>query len=114
MPGWKARLGAAAERDYLNILDWTRERFGVRQARAYRGVPDAAIRELRNGPDPPGSRRRGEIAAGLWSLHVARHGRRGRHILLYRATGDGVIEVIRILHDGMEIARHLPPGEGET
>jgi toxin ParE1/3/4 len=33
-----------------------------------------------------------------------------RHFLLYRRREDGVIEVARILHDGRDLARHLPEG----
>ena len=33
-----------------------------------------------------------------------------RHFLLYCRRSDGVIEVARILHDGRDLARHLPEG----
>ena len=61
-----------------------------------------------------GSRTRDEILPGLRALHVARHGRRGRHIILYRAGPEREIEIMRILHDGMELRRHLPTGESNT
>jgi toxin ParE1/3/4 len=66
-----------------------------------------AIRELANGPDVAGSRARVEISSGLRTLHVARHGRRGRHFLLYRVVGQQAIEVGRIPHDAMELRRHV-------
>ena len=34
--------------------------------------------------------------------------RQPRHFLLYRIRGDGQVEIGRILHDGMELKRHLP------
>jgi hypothetical protein len=40
-----------------------------------------AIAELANGPDIAGSEVRNDIMAGLRTLHIARHGRRGRHFL---------------------------------
>ncbi len=49
---------------------------------------------------------------GLRSLHVARRGRRGRHFIMYRASADDTIEVVRILHDGMDLAAHVPPHAG--
>jgi toxin ParE1/3/4 len=52
---------------------------------------------------------REEIRPNIRTLHVARHGRRGRHFIMYRAALDHVIEVVRILHDAMDLARHLPP-----
>jgi toxin ParE1/3/4 len=108
---WRARLSAAAERDFASILEWTNERFGARQARLYRDALEEGIRALRNGPDVRGARRRDDIVAGAWSLHVARTRRRGRHLLLYRVTGEDTIEIVRILHDSMDIARHLPKQE---
>jgi toxin ParE1/3/4 len=51
---------------------------------------------------------RDDIVPGLRVLHVGRSGRRGRHFLIYRAAGDREIEIIRILHDSMDLRRHLP------
>ena len=103
---WRVRLGALAEIDFASILKWTTENFGPRQAAIYRDTLLKAIGELANGPDVPGSRARDEIMSGVRTLHVARHGRRGRHLLVYRAIG-------RTLHDQMDLQRHLPfpPGE---
>jgi toxin ParE1/3/4 len=67
-----------------------------------------AIGELANGPDVAGSKARDEIMPGLRTLHVARHGRRGRHFLLYRIVKGRIIEIGRILHDQMDLQRHLP------
>jgi toxin ParE1/3/4 len=39
-------------------------------------------------------------------------GRRGRHFIMYRAASGNVIEVVRILHDAMDLARHIPPELG--
>jgi toxin ParE1/3/4 len=111
---WRVRLGAVAEVDFANILKWTTENFGARQAAIYRDTLVQAISEIAKGPDVPGSRARNEIMPGLRTLHVARHGRRGRHFLLYRAVEVRIIEIGRILHDQMDLKRHLPlpPGEG--
>jgi toxin ParE1/3/4 len=110
---WRVRLGALAEIDFASILKWTTENFGPRQAAIYRDTLLKAIGELANGPDVPGSRARDEIMSGARTLHVARHGRRGRHLLVYRALEGQIIEIGRILHDQMDLQRHLPfpPGE---
>jgi toxin ParE1/3/4 len=105
---WRVRLGAVAELDFANILKWTTENFGVRQSRIYRDTLLRAIGELADGPEVAGSKLRDEIMPGLRTLHVARHGRRGRHFILYRAIEGRVIEIGRILHDQMELQRHLP------
>ncbi|MBX9845676.1 MAG: type II toxin-antitoxin system RelE/ParE family toxin [Xanthobacteraceae bacterium] len=99
---WRVRLGAAAELDFANVLKWTTETFGSRQARIYRDTLIQAIGELANGPDVLGSRARDEIMPGLRCLDVARRGLRGRHFLLYRAAEGQVIEIGRILHDQMD------------
>ena len=112
---WRVRLGAVAEVDFANILRWASEHFGARQAAIYRDTLLQAIGELANGPDLPGSKARNEIMRGLRTLRVARHGRRGRHFLIYRVVEGRIIEIGRILHDQMELLRHhlpLRPGEG--
>jgi toxin ParE1/3/4 len=105
---WRVRLGAAAELDFANILKWTTENFGALQSRAYRGTLVKAIAELSDGPDVAGSKARGEIMPGLRTLHVARRGRRGSHFLIYRAAPESTIEIVRILHDSMDLKRHVP------
>ncbi|HMA74240.1 MAG TPA: type II toxin-antitoxin system RelE/ParE family toxin [Xanthobacteraceae bacterium] len=110
---WRVRLGAAAELDFANILKWTTENFGAQQSRRYREALVEAIGELASGPDVAGSNARDEIMPGLRTLHVARRGRRGRHFLLYRIPRGKVIEIVRILHDRMDLRRHLPFGDDE-
>lgn len=34
--------------------------------------------------------------------------RRPRHFLLYRMRSDGDVEIARVLHDRMDLERHLP------
>ena len=113
-PGWRVRLGAAAEVDFANILKWTTENFGARQSRVYRDALIQAIGELAAGPDVAGSRARDEIMAALRTLHVARRGRRGSHFLMYRAAPNSTIEIVRILHDRMDLPRHVPPAPDES
>jgi len=104
---WRVRLGSAAERDFANILAFTADEFGERQARVYQTTLMRALTALHAGPNIPGSRARPEIQPGLRLLHVARKGRRGRHFILYREGPAETIEVLRILHDAMDFARHL-------
>lgn len=111
---WRVRLGAAAELDFANILKWTTENFGVRQSHVYRETLIRAIGELANGPDVAGSKARHEIVSGLRTLHVARHGRRGSHFLMYRVVPRSTIEIVRILHDRMDFQRHIPFARDES
>src|ERR1700745_3112883 len=101
-PKWGVRLGAVAEPDFANIINWTAENFGVRQARIYRDTLLSAIGELPKDPRVAGSNARDEIMPGVRTLHVARHGRRRRHLLVYRVREGHIVEIGRILHDQME------------
>ncbi len=111
---WILRLTGAAEVDFEAILLWTLEQFGDAQARAYADILSAAVQALIAGPEQPGIKARPEIGRDLYTLHVARYGRRGRHFVLFRAdagSADRQIEILRILHDSMDLARHVPGDE---
>jgi toxin ParE1/3/4 len=107
---WTVRLSAAAEKDFAEVVDWTVARFGAQQAEIYAGIVAAAIKELHAGPDVAGAKPRDEIGRGIFSLHVARRGKKARHVVIYRAAPDQArsIDVVRILHDAMDLPRHLP------
>lgn len=106
---WKVQLTAAAERDFREIIRWTEGRFGRDQARIYSATLRQALRALRAGPRTPGSRARSEIGDNHYTLHVAHGGRRARHLILLRISEQPpAVEVLRLLHDAMDIARHVP------
>jgi toxin ParE1/3/4 len=107
---WRVRLTAAAQADFRSIIHWTLEQFGERQAAVYKDTLAAALEALSDGPTAIGVEERPEIAKGLFTLHVARRGRRGRHLILFRIAAksrERTIEVLRLLHDSMDIDRHL-------
>ena len=109
-PGWRIRLTATAESDLRNILRWTARQFGHAQAHVYSETLTRAIQALTDGPHVDGSQQRDSIARGLMTLHVARNGRKGRHFVLYqvsKTTEAPTIEVLRLLHDSMDLARHV-------
>ena len=108
---WRVRLTERAERDLEEIAGWTAENFGRRQALQYSETIALALEALAAGPEVPGVRTRDELAPGVRSLHAARQGRRARHLVLFRVTDHGILEVLRVLHDSMELARHLPGAE---
>jgi toxin ParE1/3/4 len=106
-------LTVEADRDLASIIDWTMRTFGASQARRYNETIMRAAAVLANGPAVPGSRRREGVRPGIRTLHVARSGRAGRHLLVYRKAGDNLITVLRILHDAMDLAWHLPRDDAE-
>jgi toxin ParE1/3/4 len=108
MNGWTVRLADQAAQDVEDILDWTLEQFGPMQLEAYTEVITGALEALNEGPQLVDVRRRPELGDDVVTLHVARHGRKGRHQLVFRVDETAcLIEILRILHDSMDLARHL-------
>ncbi len=103
---WRAVLTGPARDDFIRILDESRTNFGTVQAGVYKALLTETIAKLRVGPDVPGSKELVGIPGGYRSLHVAR---RSRHLIVYRPSAADLIEVVRILHDRMDVGRHLPP-----
>jgi toxin ParE1/3/4 len=115
--GWTIRLTATAEAYFEEILHWTADQFGAEQARSYAETISAALNELAAGPAVVGAKRRDDILKGIFTLHVARKGRKGRHFVMFRVgrvPGHNVIEVLRLLHDAMDLQRHLPADDEST
>jgi toxin ParE1/3/4 len=111
---WTVRLSSAAEADYQQILRWTVENFGTAQARHYANTLSSALKALSAGPAIIGVKERPEIGNNIRTLHVARNGRKGRHFIMFRLgsiQGRDVIDVLRLLHDSMDLERHLSPAE---
>jgi toxin ParE1/3/4 len=113
---WSVRLTATAEADFEQIVQWTIDQFGERQALVYAETLSLALEALGEGPEVIGAKARDEILKGLFSLHVARKGRKGRHFVMFRIAERGaghVIEVLRLLHDSMDLPRHLESSREE-
>lgn len=108
---WAVRLASAAEADFAQIVRWTANQFGTRQAQTYARTLSLAIEALSaEGLEVPGSLGGDDILAGLRLLHVARKGRKGRHLVVFRVRmvdETPVFEVLRVLHDAMDLPRHL-------
>jgi toxin ParE1/3/4 len=113
---WALRLSAATEIDFRDIMRWTAAQFGEARARTYAATISAALEALaKEGPVVVGAKPRDDIFKGLMALHVARDGRKGRHVVLVRvarAEKEPTVEVVRILHDAMDLVRHLDTNNG--
>lgn len=105
--GWTIRLAAQAEHDFRMILIWTREHFGKAQATVYAETLRLALEALLDGPDIPGVRIRTELGTEIRVFHVARQGRKGDTVSYF----GSFIEVLRILHDSMDLKRRVPDNE---
>jgi toxin ParE1/3/4 len=102
---WAVQLTAAAETDFREILRWTAEQFGAQQASRYAGQLTSTLTRLTEGPAVLGAKARDDIMEGLCTLHI------GRHFVLFRASSahqSKTMEVLRILHETMDLPRHLP------
>jgi toxin ParE1/3/4 len=115
-------ISPAAHRDIRSILAWTHERFGQQGRLRYEALLVRAILDLAEDPERTGSQTRSEIAAAARTYHLwhsrdrvepaTDRVRRPRHFLLYRTCEDGRVEIGRVLHDRMDLARHLPDDYG--
>ena len=111
-------VAPAAEEDIESILAWTQEHLGERARLRYEALLIQAIIDVGASPELPGSNSRPEITASARTYHLfhsrnrvaAEVGRvkKPRHILLYRFRTEGAIEIGRVLHDSMDLERHLP------
>ena len=115
---FRYRLSEAAQGDVLGILGWTHEQYGEAARLRYESLIVAALRDVASQPDRPGSLARPELGAGVrsWHLRLSRGHlkpgvevvRRPRHFLVYRPE-TALVVVGRVLHDAMELVRHLDP-----
>lgn len=111
-------ISPAAERDIESILAWTHERFGLQGRLRYEALLVRAILDVADDPRRTGSHTRPEISPTVRTYHrwhsrnrvepAADRVRRPRHFLVYRMGSEGGVEIGRVLHDSMDLARHLP------
>lgn len=96
--GFEIRIRPRARQDLKAIWTYTLERWGESQADLYLQQLDAGIRSLIDFPDIGESCE--HIRAGYRKLQV------NRHLIFYR-RGERHIEIVRVLHQAMDVARHL-------
>ncbi len=104
----QVRISGQAQRDIEAVLAWTLREFGEQKYDEHRGLIRLAILEVAQSPGA--GTRRPELHEAARTFHIARRGRRARHFLLFRVADGGIVEIARLLYDGMDLASHLPPG----
>lgn len=99
MPGSSLgyRLSPLAETDLEDIWLYTFRHWSLAQADSYHADLVAAFGQLASG-DRTG--RKADVREGYFKCPV------GAHVVFYKAS-DGSIDVIRILHQRMDVDRHL-------
>lgn len=95
-----------ASRDIVEIVRFTKERWGVGQAAIYAALIEQALVAIAE--DPARGRPRDDLLPGLLAVPIRRPGQPARHVVFYRVTAAGTAEVIRVLHDAMDVKQHLP------
>lgn len=103
----RIRLTAQAENDFLNIATWTKQAFGTQQSDHYIDTLLLAIEAIASNPNLPGVRVRDDLAPGACTLHAARSGRKARHFIVFKKNEPDLIDILRVLHDSMDLQRHL-------
>lgn len=108
---------AAAQRDIESILPWTREHFGEEGKLRYKALLAQAVNDVAEDPGRAGTQVRSEIDSQAHTYHLWHRRRRvrrslggvksPRHFLLFRVQDDGSVEIIRVLHDHMDLAKQL-------
>ncbi len=92
-------LTAAARKDIIDIGRFTTEKWGKRQRDKYLKQLDDAFSLLARQPDM------GRDAENIKPEY--KKFSQGSHIIFYRAGTESRIVVVRILHNSMDVDRHL-------
>lgn len=114
---YEVRIAAPAFDDLTNIWAWTVERFGHNAALRYEALIEQAIADLAENPNRPAAKAQPDLLSGLWTYHLAfsrthvpddQIVKSLRHFIIFRHLEQGVLELVRILHDSSDLTRHLP------
>lgn len=92
-------LSPAAQADIEQIWDYTEQRWGQAQAERYVLAIRDACEELALSERP--SRPADDIRSGYRQADL------GSHILFFRRLDTGLLDIVRILHQRMDVIRHL-------
>ncbi len=112
------RLSAAAEADIIGKLAYTDYHFGETARLRYETLLSCGLRDIGADPARIGSVARDELGTNVRSYHLRYSRQRARtpdgwvraprHLLIYRVEKPDVVGIGRVLHDSMEMRRHLP------
>jgi toxin ParE1/3/4 len=97
----KINITPQARSDLKNILKYTQKTWGSEQRVKYKNILYETLNKI--AANPGLGKPREELIPGYYSYHI---GSQGRHYIFYRVEND-TIEVVRILHDSMDIGQHL-------
>jgi len=102
------RFSSRAVQDIQDALDYTLTQFGEQKRGEYKALIRQALAEIAADPECHRAKRRPELHRDARTFHIGRVGKRARHFFVFRIAGDEFIDVGRLLHDVMELKRHIP------
>jgi toxin ParE1/3/4 len=109
------RLTRSAKDDVGSILRTSEKQYGHDARIRYSALLLAAMGRVATDPQGRLTSNRSDVRAGVRSFHI-RHSRKESreapvadpvHVLFYRVTEPGLVEIIRVLHERMEPTRHV-------
>ena len=111
----RASLSPEAEADFEDIVLWSVEKFGADAAVRYTDLIFQALHDIEADPSRPGARHPDGLPSGVYTYHLSTSRdhvagdrvKTPRHFVIYRIAAP-LVEVLRILHDSRDLARHLP------
>ena len=108
------RLTEPAERDIAGLLDWSAVTFGPAARRRYEALVAAALSDPAHDWQRVGSVKRDDIGpagksttCGTADSELEQRPGSFGHQGTSWSTPDDVVTVLRILHDSMDVTRHL-------
>lgn len=88
-------LTANAVNDLKDIGRFTQKRWGREQRNKYLKILDDSFLDLARNPSM--GRESNEIRSGYYKSPT------GSHVIFYRNAAEGLIEIVRILHESMDV-----------
>lgn len=97
-PEYKLVLSPRAQRDIVDILRYSGERWGGQQLQTYRRKLDEALQLIARNPEAGHGRDDLPATHRLYAV--------GSHVIVYRLAKDSV-GIVRVLHQRMSLSRHI-------
>ena len=93
------KITVKAREDLIGIARFTEQQWGRERRWLYLKQMDDSFHALANTPSL--GRDCANIKSGYWKYT------QGSHVIFYRLGSDACIEIVRVLHKRMDLARHL-------
>ena len=95
----KYRISSKVQSDLINIWEFTFDNWSIDQADRYFNLVIDRIKDICNKPDL--GRNYNLVRKNYWGINVK------SHIIFYKIGEGGIIEIIRILHQRMDLLSRL-------